>query len=106
MQKSKAIVVCFFGDGATDEGAFHESMNFAVAQKLPILFVCENNFYAIYTPLKRSPGRPRLCERAREPTALPAELIEDHDADDAARARRRSGRRGARAARARASSSA
>ena len=54
MQKSKAIVVCFFGEGATDEGAWHESMNFASLKKLPILFVCENNFYGIGTEVHRS----------------------------------------------------
>jgi len=43
------IVACFFGDGATDEGVFHESLNFAALKKLPILFVCENNEYAIYS---------------------------------------------------------
>ena len=46
----------FFGDGAVDEGAFHEAVNFASLKKLPILFVCENNFYAIHSHhLKRHP---------------------------------------------------
>lgn len=48
-RKSGSIVVSFFGDGAVDEGVFHESMNFASLKKLPILFVCENNFYAIHS---------------------------------------------------------
>jgi TPP-dependent pyruvate/acetoin dehydrogenase alpha subunit len=48
----RAIVVCYHGDGAMEEGAFHESINFAALKKLPILFVCENNNYAIYSPLK------------------------------------------------------
>src|SRR5439155_4707591 len=43
------IVVSFFGDGATDEGVFDESLNFAALKRLPILFVCENNSYAIHT---------------------------------------------------------
>ena len=78
MQKSKAIVVCFFGEGATDEGAWHESMNFASLRKLPILFVCENNFYAIYSHVKdRSPAP--ACRRAATPTAFRAELVEDHE---------------------------
>lgn len=46
-----AIVVSFFGDGATDEGVFYESLNFAALKKLPILFICENNFYATNSPL-------------------------------------------------------
>jgi TPP-dependent pyruvate/acetoin dehydrogenase alpha subunit len=49
MQGGPQVVVCFFGEGATDEGVFHESVNFAALRRLPILFVCENNGYAIYS---------------------------------------------------------
>ncbi|MDP2923147.1 MAG: thiamine pyrophosphate-dependent dehydrogenase E1 component subunit alpha [Candidatus Omnitrophota bacterium] len=51
-KKSKNIAVTFFGDGAVDEGVFYESLNFAALKKLPVLFVCENNFYATNSPLK------------------------------------------------------
>jgi TPP-dependent pyruvate/acetoin dehydrogenase alpha subunit len=78
MQKSKAIVVCFFGEGATDEGAWHESMNFASLKKLPILFLCENNFFAIYSRVKDRLAGPGLQARARA-YGMPAELIEDHE---------------------------
>ena len=78
MQKSKAIVVCFFGEGATDEGAWHESMNFASLKKLPILFVCENNFYAIYSHVKDRLAGPGLRARSKA-YGIPAELIEDHE---------------------------
>lgn len=50
MQKHKRISVAFFGDGAVDEGTFSESLNFAALKKLPVLFVCENNFYATNSP--------------------------------------------------------
>ena len=50
-QSSNQVVVCFFGDGATSEGVFHESLNFASLKKLPILFICENNDYAIHSRL-------------------------------------------------------
>lgn len=50
--KSKDISVAFFGDGAVDEGIFYESLNFAALKKLPVLFVCENNFYATNSPQK------------------------------------------------------
>jgi acetoin:2,6-dichlorophenolindophenol oxidoreductase subunit alpha len=50
-RKLDAITVCFFGDGATNEGAFHEALNLASVWKLPILFVCVNNYYAMSTHL-------------------------------------------------------
>jgi len=78
MKKSPAIVACFFGEGATDEGAFHESINFAALKKLPILFVCENNFYAIYSHIKDRSAGPGLCGRARS-YGVEAELVEDGD---------------------------
>ncbi len=77
MQKSKSIVVCFFGEGATDEGAWHESMNFAALKKLPILFVCENNFYAIYSHVKDRLAGPGLLARSQA-YGIPAEHVEDH----------------------------
>ncbi len=45
-KKESAVAVCFFGDGAAEEGVFHETMNMAASMKLPLLFVCENNFYS------------------------------------------------------------
>src|SRR3546814_511593 len=45
------VSVCFFGDGTTNIGAFHEALNFAVIWKLPVIFVCENNLYMEYTPI-------------------------------------------------------
>ena len=56
LKNSKKIVVVFIGDGATEEGVFFESLNFASLHKLSVLFVCENNLYSVYTPLyKRQP---------------------------------------------------
>ena len=77
MQKSKSIVVCFFGEGSTDEGAWHESMNFASLKKLPILFVCENNFFAIYSHVKDRLAGPGLLARSQA-YGIPAEHVEDH----------------------------
>ena len=51
LKNDKKITVSFFGEGATEEGAFAESLNFATLKNLPILFVCENNLYSIYSPL-------------------------------------------------------
>ena len=47
----KDVSVCFFGDGTTNIGAFHEALNFAAVWKLPVVFVCENNLYMEYTPI-------------------------------------------------------
>jgi pyruvate dehydrogenase E1 component alpha subunit len=56
VQKNKRVAVSFFGDGAVDEGAFHESLNFAALKQLPVVFVCENNFYATHShQSKRQP---------------------------------------------------
>lgn len=55
---------CFFGDGAVAEGAFHESMNLAALWQLPVLFLCENNFYAMGTALNRAQSQTDLCVKA------------------------------------------
>ena len=64
MQGSHGITACFFGDGAVAEGAFHESMNLAALWRLPILFCCENNLYAMGTAIERSQSQTDLCAKA------------------------------------------
>lgn len=59
-----AITACFFGDGAVDEGSFHESMNLAALWKLPVLFVCENNLYAMGMALERAEAETRIALKA------------------------------------------
>ena len=59
----KNIVVCFMGDGATEEGAFSESLNFSALHDLPILFVCENNGLAIHTPIDKRWASQALGQR-------------------------------------------
>ncbi len=61
----KDVTVCFFGDGTTNIGAFHEALNFAAVWKLPVVFVCENNLYMEYT--RPSAMSPRW--NIRQPTA-------------------------------------
>ncbi len=73
-----SVVVSFFGDGAVDEGAFHESMNFAALKKLPILFVCENNFYAIHSHHLKRHHSDNICERAKG-YGMPSFRIVDND---------------------------
>jgi pyruvate dehydrogenase E1 component alpha subunit len=64
MNGRSRVTCCFFGDGAVAEGEFHESLNLAVLWKLPVLFVCENNLYAMGTALRVSHGRTDLAARA------------------------------------------
>jgi TPP-dependent pyruvate/acetoin dehydrogenase alpha subunit len=78
-QQRDALVVSFFGDGATEEGVFAESLNFAALKRLPMLFVCENNGYAIHTAQERRQGKPDICARAQA-YGISAERIEHNDA--------------------------
>jgi pyruvate dehydrogenase E1 component alpha subunit len=84
------ISCVFLGDGATEEGVFYESANFAALRKLPVLFVCENNLYSVYSPLsKRQPDTRSLCSVA-ESLGLSARRLDGNDAlamfDEAAQA--------------------
>jgi TPP-dependent pyruvate/acetoin dehydrogenase alpha subunit len=78
LRRSPAVVVSFFGDGASEEGVFAETLNFAVLKRLPLLFVCENNGYAIHTHQSRRQGLPDICARARA-YGMPAEQINGND---------------------------
>jgi pyruvate dehydrogenase E1 component alpha subunit len=65
MSKSPQMTVAFFGDGATSTGSFHESVNLASVWKLPVLFVCVNNLYAMSTPLSKQANIADLGQRAQ-----------------------------------------
>ena len=78
LQKKPSIVVTFFGDGACDEGAFAESLNFAALKKVPLLFICENNAYSIHSPQRDRHARPDISGRAIA-HGIPAERIENND---------------------------
>jgi TPP-dependent pyruvate/acetoin dehydrogenase alpha subunit len=78
MRREPKVVVCFFGDGATEEGVYHESLNFAALKGLPVLFVCEHNLYAIHSHVKDRMGGESLCRRA-EGYGVTATRIEKGD---------------------------
>lgn len=63
MRQRPAITACFFGDGAVAEGIFHESLNLAALWKLPVLFLCENNLYAMGTQLHRHQAQPDIAAK-------------------------------------------
>ena len=77
-QGSRAVVVSFFGDGAVDEGVFYESLNFAQLKLLPILFVCENNLYAIQTHQDRRQAPGGIVARVQS-YGVPSQRIENND---------------------------
>jgi TPP-dependent pyruvate/acetoin dehydrogenase alpha subunit len=62
--KTDRVVVCFFGDGAANEGTFHEGLNLASIWKLPVIFVCENNMFAEATPQSYASGSKTIAERS------------------------------------------
>lgn len=64
LQHRSSIVACFFGDGAVAEGEFHESLNLAALWKLPVLFLCENNRYAMGTALERHQSQTNIARKA------------------------------------------
>ena len=77
-QGTDQVTVCFFGDGATNEGTFHESMNLAALWNLPILFCCENNGWAEFTPLPVHTKLQRLSVRA-DSYGMPGITIDGND---------------------------
>lgn len=91
-----AVTVCFFGDGANNEGAFHEALNMASIWQLPVVFVCENNHYGMSTSVERSTAVRHISDRAAA-YSMPGVTVDGNDfsavaeAVDAAVARARSG---------------
>ena len=75
------VAVAFFGDGATNIGAFHEALNLAVVWKLPVLFVCENNLYMEYTPISSVTAVPHPAADRAAAYGLPSINIDGNDVD-------------------------
>jgi len=81
VRKSGQVAVCFFGDGATNIGAFHEALNLAVVWKLPVVFVCENNQYMEYTPIASVTAVEHPAADRASAYGLESILVDGNDAD-------------------------
>lgn len=78
LQRSGQVAACFFGEGATNEGAFHEGVNFAAVQQLPIIYICENNLYGASTAYHLTTLVPSVAERAAG-YGIPAVTVDGMD---------------------------
>ncbi|KMS76194.1 acetoin:2,6-dichlorophenolindophenol oxidoreductase subunit alpha [Streptomyces viridochromogenes] len=79
LRGTEQIAVAFFGDGATNIGAFHEALNLAAVWKLPVLFVCENNLYMEYTPIADVTAVPRPAADRAPAYGVPGEVVDGND---------------------------
>lgn len=78
LRRMKNLVVSFFGDGAVEEGVFHETLNFAALKQLPMIFICENNSYAIMTHIRKRQPNADIIARVR-PYGILSERVESGD---------------------------
>jgi len=78
LQGTDRLCLCFFGDGATNEGAFHESLNLAAIWGLPVVYVCENNQYALSLPFNKGFRIPRISQRAAA-YGMPGVTVDGND---------------------------
>jgi TPP-dependent pyruvate/acetoin dehydrogenase alpha subunit len=78
MRKEDRIVLCYFGDGATSRGDWHEGVNLACVHKLPVIFICNNNQYAYSTPLSLQMAIENVADRAAA-YGIPGEIIDGND---------------------------
>jgi TPP-dependent pyruvate/acetoin dehydrogenase alpha subunit len=80
-RRSGQVAVCFFGDGATNIGAFHEALNLAAVWRLPVVFVCENNLYMEYTPIASVTAVPRPAADRASAYGLEPIVVDGNDPD-------------------------
>jgi TPP-dependent pyruvate/acetoin dehydrogenase alpha subunit len=79
---TEQVAVCFFGDGTTNIGAFHEALNFSAVWKLPVIFVCENNLYMEYTPISAVTAVEHPAADRASAYGLESILVDGNDADE------------------------
>jgi acetoin:2,6-dichlorophenolindophenol oxidoreductase subunit alpha len=79
LRGTEQVAVAFFGDGTTNIGAFHETLNLAAVWRLPVLFICENNLYMEYTPIGQVTAVPNPAADRAAANGLPGEVIDGND---------------------------
>jgi TPP-dependent pyruvate/acetoin dehydrogenase alpha subunit len=84
LERSRRVAVAFFGDGATNQGTFHEALNLASLWKAPVLFACENNLYSEMTPLAETTVVTDLVRRAAA-VGVPGEAVDGNDVGSSSR---------------------
>jgi pyruvate dehydrogenase E1 component alpha subunit len=80
LQGAQSVTLCFFGDGAANEGAFHESLNLASIWRLPVIFLCENNGYAVSTPIESVTAVANIADRAQA-YSMPGVVVDGQDVE-------------------------
>jgi TPP-dependent pyruvate/acetoin dehydrogenase alpha subunit len=83
LKRLNNVSAVFFGDGCIEEGSFYESVNFAVVRKLPVLFICENNLYSVYSPLSVRQPEGREIFKMVEAMGLPSAISNGNDVEEA-----------------------
>lgn len=79
LKKTKQVSTVFLGDGSTEEGVFFESINFAALKDLPILFICENNLYSVYSPLRVRQPKGRQISKVVESMGIKSQHVDGYD---------------------------
>ncbi|HKV54656.1 MAG TPA: thiamine pyrophosphate-dependent dehydrogenase E1 component subunit alpha [Candidatus Binataceae bacterium] len=78
LHKQDKVVLCFFGDGTSNRGTFHESANMCAVRKLPVIFLCENNGWAVSVPTTTSTANPNIADRAQG-YGMPGKTVDGND---------------------------
>jgi len=81
LKKNRKITCIFFGDGALETGVFYESLNLAATMELPVIFVCENNLYSVYSPLSVRQPKNRRIELTASSLNIKTKVIEDNNVE-------------------------
>lgn len=80
LKEDGKVTLCFFGDGATSQGAFHEAVNLAAVMKLPVVYICENNLYGMSVPFRKASAAKNAADRAKA-YDIPGIIVDGNDVE-------------------------